>query len=151
LRSFRIRTAVLLRTSLATGHSQYVLSIPPTPRASVGVLVVDDDAGVRDVCTVMLRSLGYRAAAESSGEEALAALDAAAVELVLLDLEMPNMKGAEVLRTIKQRRPNLRVVVMSGRPREDLRNYLSTGADAVIHKPFRLAELGRSIGKALAS
>lgn len=126
-----------------------MLSAHPTPRASV--LIVDDDAGVRDVCTVMLRSLGYRAHAESSGEEALESLDAATVELVLLDLEMPKMKGAELLRTLKQNRPGVRVVVMSGRPAEDLRRYLATGADAVIQKPFRLSELGFSIGSALSS
>jgi CheY-like chemotaxis protein len=131
------------------GHSPSVASVLPTPRASV--LIVDDDAGVRDVCTVMLRSLGYRAQAECCGEDALASLNASAVELVLLDLEMPTMKGAELLHTLKQRKPGLRVVVMSGSTHEDLDRYLSSGADAVIQKPFRLAELGRSIGSALVA
>jgi CheY-like chemotaxis protein len=134
----------------AGGHSTYVVSKSPNPPRA-HVLIVDDDAGVRDVCTVMLRSLGYGTRAESCGEDALLTLNTKAVELVLLDLEMPTMKGDELLRTLKQRRPWLRVVMMSGRPGEDLRSYLSTGADAVIQKPFRLAELGRSIGSALAS
>jgi CheY-like chemotaxis protein len=124
-----------------------VVSIVPTPRASV--LVVDDDAGVRDVCTSMLHSLGYRARAESCGEAALASLSASSVELVLLDLEMPTMRGDDVLRTLKQRRPGVRVVVMSGCTHVDLGGYLARGADAVIRKPFRLAELGSSIRGAL--
>jgi len=114
------------------------------------VLVVDDDAGVRDVCTIMLRALGYDATSASSGERALESVASGDVEIVLMDLEMPRMKGDEVLRTLKQRRPAVRVVVMSGRPRADLRSYLDTGADAVIQKPFRLAELDLSVGSALA-
>jgi CheY-like chemotaxis protein len=127
--------------------------VPPQPTLlpRANVLIVDDDAGVRDVCTTMLKALGYDAKAESSGERALAKLaDEQNVEVVLLDLEMPRMKGGEVLRALKQRRPGVRVVVMSGLPRADLHAYLATGADAVIQKPFRLAELDLSVGSALA-
>jgi CheY-like chemotaxis protein len=125
------------------GHNPNMVSVLPTPRASA--LIVDDDAGVRDVCTVMLRSLGYRARAESCAADALAALHTSTVELVLLDLQMPSMTGAELLPALKQRRPGVRVVVMSGSSQADLDRYLSQGADAVIRKPFRLAELGRAI------
>ena len=130
------------------GHSSYVVTVLPNPRASV--LIVDDDAGVRDVCASMLRSLGYHAQTESCGEDALAALSATEVELVLLDLEMPTMRGDDLLHALKQRQPSVRVVVMSGCTHVDLGSYLAHGADAVIQKPFRLAELGRSIRCALA-
>lgn len=125
--------------------------LPPAHTLRAKVLIVDDDAGVRDVCTTMLRALGYGARSESSGEGALRTLSGNDdVELVLLDLEMPRMKGDEVLRKLKKQMPDVRVVVMSGRPRADLSTYLSTGADAVIQKPFRLQELDDSVEAALA-
>lgn len=141
----------LLQIFQVGSHYPNVTPQPTSHRANV--LVVDDDAGVRDVCTIMLKALGYDAKTASSGERALETLETRAsddIGIVLLDLEMPRMKGDEVLRTLKQRRPALRVVVMSGRPRDDLRSYLATGADAVIQKPFRLAELDLSVGAALA-
>lgn len=98
----------------------------------------------------MLRALGYDATATSSGERALESVASGDVEIVLLNLEMPRMQGDEVLRTLKLHRPAVRVVVMSGRPRADLGSYLATGADAVIQKPFRLAELDLSVASALA-
>ena len=80
----------------------------PPPRSPLArVLVVDDDPGVRDVCTTLLHVLGYGAREARSGAHALAALgtEQEAVELVLLDLEMPDMGGAEVLRTLKSEPP----------------------------------------------
>lgn len=122
---------------------------PFHPRADV--LVVDDDAGVRDVCTALLHALGYRAAAASSGEMAIETLAAndARVQLVLLDLDMPTMRGDEVLRVVKAERPHVRVLLMSGNPRYDLRAYLDQGADAVLHKPFGLRDLDDSLDLAL--
>lgn len=125
-----------------------MLPPPQTPRANV--LIVDDDAGVRDVCTTMLHVLGYEAHEVRGGEQAMAALDSdQSVKLVLLDLQMPNMDGEEVLRALKQKRPDLRVLMMSGRARGDLSQYLETGADAVLKKPFGLTELDESLGAAL--
>src|SRR4051812_12988690 len=71
-------------------------NVPPEPTSHRGnVLIVDDDAGVRDVCTIMLKALGYDAKSASSGERALETLETKAsddIEVVLLDLEMPRMK-----------------------------------------------------------
>jgi CheY-like chemotaxis protein len=114
-------------------------------------LVVDDDAGVRDVCTALFHALGYTAYEASCGESALAALSGGAehLHLVLLDLEMPGMRGDEVMRAVKAARPNVRVLLMSGKPSSDLRAYLEAGADGVLRKPFGLRDLDDSVGALL--
>jgi CheY-like chemotaxis protein len=126
-----------------------MLPPPLSPRGHV--LVVDDDAGVRNVCTALLHALGYGAAAASSGSKAIETLAAndPGVELVLLDIDMPDISGDEVLRAVKASQPHVRVLMMSGRPRDDLRGYLARGADGVLRKPFGLSDLDDSLGLAL--
>ncbi|MET0339349.1 MAG: response regulator [Polyangiales bacterium] len=117
------------------------------------MLVVDDDPGVRDVCTALFHALGYRAAEASCGASALEAATCRGGEhlhLVLLDLEMPGMRGDEVMRALKAARPNVRVLLMSGRPSNDLRAYLDRGADGVLRKPFGLRDLDDSVGALLS-
>ncbi len=115
----------------------------PPPAFPPAVLVVDDDDGVRDVCATLLDVLGFRARGARGGAEALAALPD--VDVVLLDLHMPQMGGAEVLEAVRRVRPDVKVVVMSGRPREDLDGWLESGANGVLRKPFGLGELGSSL------
>jgi CheY-like chemotaxis protein len=109
-------------------------------------LVVDDDAGVRDVCSTLLHALGYDAAVVSNGNNALDALTAREPQLVLLDLELPGMRGEDVLRALKAQCPDVRVLVMSGKPSRDLASCLAEGADGVLRKPFKMSDLDRSVG-----
>lgn len=122
-----------------------MLPPPLTPRGHV--LVVDDDPGVRDVCTALFHALGYGVAEASCGRTAMArvAAEAARVRLVLLDLEMPGMRGDAVLSALKAAHPHLRIVLMSGRPGGELFGYLARGADGVLRKPFGLSDLGQSV------
>lgn len=126
--------------------------LPPPLEPRANVLIVDDDAGVRDVCTTMLHVLGFRAHDARDGFQAIDSIEHGKdpVELVLLDLTMPDMDGATVLKHLKQTRPDVRVLVMSGRPRDDLRQFLAEGASAVLKKPFGLSELGDSIETAFS-
>ena len=126
-----------------------MLSPPAPPRARV--LIVDDDAGVRNVCSTLLRVLGYRTDVASNGATALASLHGndQRVQLVLLDLELPGMHGGEVLRQVKATLPGVRVLVMSGKPGRDLRRFLLAGADGVLQKPFGMNELDDCVGAAL--
>lgn len=120
--------------------------LPPSTPARARVLVVDDDAGVRDVISTLLDALGYDAAVASDGLLALDAVTTGAPELVLLDLELPGMRGEDVLSAVKARRPDVRVVVMSGKPNRDLSSVLAQGADGVLRKPFKMSDLDRSVG-----
>ncbi len=67
------------------------------------VLIVDDDAAMRDALTEAVRDLGFAARAAASGRDALAALDREAIDAVLLDLRMPGLDGLAVLRRIRAR------------------------------------------------
>jgi two-component system cell cycle sensor histidine kinase/response regulator CckA len=143
---------LLVKTDAATGHYIGMLPPPATPRGNV--LIVDDDAGVRDVCTTLLHALGYGAAEASTGPKALETLvnnenSQQSVQLVLLDIELPGMHGRDVLRAVKRNNPGVRVLVMSGKPGRDLQTFLSDGADGVLQKPFGMAKLDASVGAAL--
>jgi CheY-like chemotaxis protein len=135
--------------------------LPPSALPGCQILIVDDDAGVRDVCATLLRALGYRAAEASTGHKALETVvrdcvnnDAQSddrVQLVLLDLEMPGMHGAEVLRAMKEANPHVRVLVMSGKPGRDLHPFLADGADGILRKPFGMRALDASVMAALGN
>jgi CheY-like chemotaxis protein len=125
-----------------------MLPPPACPRANV--LIVDDAAGVRDVCTSLLHALGYKASCVEGQAEALASLSVDGAQVALVDLELPGAQDGSLLRALRQERPCLRVLLMSGRPRNDLSRFLGQGADAVLQKPFRLGDLDQSLDVALA-
>lgn len=127
--------------------------LPPPARPRANILIVDDDAGVRDVCTSLLHALGYQASGAEGRDQALATLsgDGAEVALALVDMELPGAQDGSLLRALKREQPGLRVLLMSGRPRSNLQRFLQTGADAVLEKPFRMGELDQSLHVALLS
>ena len=110
------------------------------------VLVVDDEEVVAAVLGDMLASSGHHVEVTSSGPEAIGRFEAGRFDLVLTDLAMPEMTGWEVARTIKDRNPAVRVVLVSGfgvevSP-EDLRAH---GVDLVLAKPLRLSDIEHAL------
>jgi signal transduction histidine kinase/CheY-like chemotaxis protein len=135
-------------------------SIPiPVPEADADwhgdgrALVVDDDPGVRRVASRMLGSFGLSVRAVESGQEALDALaeQSDAFDVVLLDLTMPAMDGPETFERIRQLRPSLPVVMMSGYHEDELRPDLDARISGFIQKPFTPGELARRVRAALAA
>lgn len=82
--------------------------------ALLNLLIVDDEREVREACREAASSLGYRTSAAESAEHALRVMDSHNIDVVLLDLKLPGAGGLEVLRQIKQRRPDIEVVVVTG-------------------------------------
>lgn len=78
------------------------------------VLVVDDDAAVRETLMLLLDQAGYSTAGAQSAFEALEQIKSAAPDVLLSDLEMPNMSGFEFLSIIRSRFPQIAVIAMSG-------------------------------------
>lgn len=102
------------------------------------VLIVDDEDSVRDVLVRLIEDLGYAAIAASDGAQALAVLSGGAtVEAVLVDLTMPGMSGAALIAEIRQRLPELPVIVCSGYDRS--RN--GPTVHGYLAKPFRIEAL----------
>jgi CheY-like chemotaxis protein len=106
------------------------------------ILVVDDEPGIVDVLVAVLGDAGHRALGAANGKDALQKLEVSLPELVLLDLEMPVMDGAQTLQSLRKdaRYTDLPVIIMSGIP-ESMVKRRCRGFDAVLRKPFALDEL----------
>ena len=112
------------------------------------ILVVEDEPVVRRLARMALEEVGYSVVEASDGGDALALLrrDGSAVQLVLSDVVMPGMGGQELARILRDHRPELPLLFMSGYQGEDVtdRGLLEPGA-AFIQKPFAPHELARRV------
>jgi CheY-like chemotaxis protein len=118
------------------------------------ILVVDDEAPVRDVLGQQLGRAGHDVALASDGQEALRSLREAPADVVILDLIMPEKDGTEALREIRRDFPRTRVIAISGGGVAGPKGYLQIatllGADRTLTKPFAVKEIHRLIEEVLA-
>jgi len=119
---------------------------PDLPGGSETILLVEDEASLRRAVASGLRDLGYTALEAEDGARALELWDGSqGVDLLLTDEVMPGMAGSELAQRLRQLRPGLPVVLVSG--------YLESGAgetaaqqdSIIVGKPFSLAEVARMI------
>jgi PAS domain S-box-containing protein len=116
------------------------------------VLVVDDDNSVGQMVVEMLEIIGCRATVCADGREALDLYRrrGAEIDVVLLDLVMPNMDGKAVFRELKQIDPQVRVLVSSGYSVDGgAQELLAEGASGFIQKPYKVADLKTSLAAVL--
>ncbi|MCB2189121.1 MAG: response regulator [Deltaproteobacteria bacterium] len=116
------------------------------------ILLVDDEAALRDLGVLALTEHGYRVLTAESGEEALAVFQQKkdAVKLVILDLGMPGMGGRRCLHELKELAPALPVIVASGYlGGEQLPDSLGSQTAAILPKPFKRADLLAAVDQAL--
>ena len=115
------------------------------------ILVVDDDAGVREALSEFLLSLGYWVVTVENGEDALAEYGKGDFDVVMADLIMPNMDGMELLRRIREIKNNEVIFLMiTGHPSISTAvEAINRGADDYITKPFHLEDVKLRISKAL--
>jgi two-component system response regulator MtrA len=105
------------------------------------VLLVEDDASIREVATLGLEQAGLRVTAIGDGREGLARFREGGVDLVLLDVMLPSLDGFEVCREIR-RDSGAPIVMLTARSElHDVVVGLELGADDYVTKPFELAEL----------
>jgi two-component system OmpR family response regulator len=106
------------------------------------ILVVEDDSVLSAALTRAFNQSAYAVDLAENGEDANRALDAAAYDLVVLDLALPGVDGLSVLRRLRDRRLRVPVLVLSARDSLDDRvKGLDLGADDYLTKPFDLPEL----------
>jgi PAS domain S-box-containing protein len=116
------------------------------------VLVVDDDPSALDICRRMLGNLGFNVIIATSGTDGLESymkfqLD---LSLVIVDMQMSDMSGAELTRRIRAVDPNMHVLVCSGYSAEDALYELGkVPIDGFLAKPFSLHELAQAVASAL--
>ena len=116
------------------------------------LLVADDDPSLRRVLTVALRRAGHEVTACASGDEAVALLACQRFDAVVTDLHMPGCSGLEVLRSARQARPDLPVIIVSGcNDAGEAVSALKEGASDYVVKPYDLDDLEARLGRVLAA
>jgi DNA-binding response OmpR family regulator len=114
----------------------------PPQSAGMRVLVVDDSERVRKTLASGLHAHGLTVDTASDGREALHLIETLPFDVVVLDLMMPTMDGVELLRALKGRATNPRILVLSARDQvQDRVDALNLGADDYLVKPFAFDEL----------
>jgi DNA-binding response OmpR family regulator len=112
------------------------------PMSQRKVLVVEDDAAIRRGLVDALKFGGYAVLEAADGKSGLAAATGAALDLVLLDVMLPQMDGFAVLTELRRARPALPVIMLTARGTEDDRvRGLAGGADDYVVKPFSAKEV----------
>jgi DNA-binding response OmpR family regulator len=105
------------------------------------ILLVEDDATIGELLTSSLRSHGYGVSWALTGTQALSRAETVDVDLVLLDLGLPDLDGVEVCRRLRRLQPGAVLVMLTARTAEmDVVVGLEAGADDYLVKPVRLAE-----------
>jgi CheY-like chemotaxis protein len=121
----------------------------------LSILLVEDNASMREVVELALRTAGHRVASQPDGREAIAALRAEPVDLIITDVLMPKMDGVEFIQYVHQTWPEIPIIAMSGGgerlPVEYcLKTARTLGAAATLEKPFLGSQLLAAVAEALA-
>jgi CheY-like chemotaxis protein len=104
------------------------------------ILVVDDEILLTETLDDFFKGLGHEVSVALNGEEAIKAVEKHSPEIVLLDLEMPKVKGIEVLKVIRKRSPNTKVLIITGHPNQKA-DVEAIGIDGFFVKPIQLSAL----------
>jgi len=114
------------------------------------ILIVDDEESVRDSLERVLRKAGYFTRSAGSGEEALTLMAAAAADLVLTDLRMPDGDGLNLLKSLKKKYPDVEVIVLTGYGTiETAVEAIKEGAYDFITKPPKKAVILSTVERAI--
>lgn len=109
---------------------------------SIQVLLVDDEIEFMQTLVKRMKKRGLNVQGVKSGEEALDALEENPAHVVVLDVKMPGMSGIEVLKAIKQRMPQIEVIMLTGHASLELAMQgMESGAYDYLMKPMDLDEL----------
>lgn len=119
------------------------------------ILVVDDEAEVRQLIQDLLTREGHELIFAENGRQALERARNRPLDLVITDLIMPEMEGLETIRGLRREHKNLKIIAISGGGRTDPNDYLRTarvfGACKTLQKPFMVAEFLGTVKDVLAS
>ncbi|MEP6781461.1 MAG: PAS domain S-box protein [Gemmatimonadaceae bacterium] len=114
------------------------------------VLVVEDEDGVRELVRRLLTQQGYTVLMATNADEALEVFRREPIDALLTDVVMPGGSGPELARSLRQERPDLKVIYMSGYTEDAIVHRGVIGADIdFLHKPFTAASLGRKLREVL--
>lgn len=106
------------------------------------IMVVEDNADMRELFCTVLNDSGYRTVPAADGEEAIELTESEYVDLVVADVMMPNMDGYELTKLLRQSRPDLPVLIVSAKDQfDDMQRGFRAGCDDYMIKPINVNEL----------
>ncbi len=120
----------------------------PIERQQKRIIVVDDDAAVREMLVRVLVGDGYSALPVADGDEALELMSRAHFDLALLDLGMPDKNGWEVFTELARQHPDLSVIIITAKPHQRAQAN-AVGAGALLEKPLSFPELLETVERLL--
>jgi len=117
---------------------------PPQPERTnfLNLVIVDDERAIREACREVARAVGFNALVADSAEHAYRLIESQAVDVILLDLKLPGTGGLEALTRIKQCRPDVEVIVVTGFATvQSAVQAMKKGAYDYVTKPFSMEEI----------
>ncbi len=116
------------------------------------ILVVDDEESIREFLEIMLRKEGYEVSCAEDGQKALDLLSKKSFDMVISDLQMPNLTGLELLKEVKDQYPDMLFMMITAfGTTENAVEAMKLGAYDYITKPFKIDEVRINIANALRS
>jgi CheY-like chemotaxis protein len=118
-------------------------------RPNLNILLAEDNPVNQKMALIVLRKLGLKADTAMNGKEVLVALEGHAYDLVLMDIQMPEMDGIEATKTIRKLWPQgPKIIVVTSFEEEMCRDLCyNAGADDFLNKPVKIDELGAAIDR----
>jgi DNA-binding NtrC family response regulator len=136
------------------------LHVPFEPRAledrdiarSKRIILVDDDDAIRKILFLLLSELKFEVQSFDNAHDALAFFNNKGAELVLTDIQMPDMDGCELAFNIKKTSPKTPVILMTGMEKDEVEDDVNNGyADFILFKPFNIKYLRKIVYSFLAN
>lgn len=120
-------------------------------RQIMSILVIDDEEEIRTMLSSILADEGYLVETAKNGKDALKNIKNAKFDLALVDIELPDIKGTELLSKLKQAQPKMATVIVTGHPSvENAITSVNNKADGYVLKPINVPTLLETIKKILA-
>lgn len=117
-------------------------------KRQITILIVEDDQDLREALAAALCDEGYQVLSAQDADAAIASVKAHKVNIVFVDICLPDMNGVEVYKAIKKIQPAATTVMMTGFFAQDLVNAaISAGAYDVLYKPFTMNDILKMIKK----
>jgi DNA-binding NtrC family response regulator len=114
------------------------------------ILLVDDDQGIRDTLSMVLKGYGHKVRCAASAAEALEALRQEEFDILLVDIRLPDKDGIQLLHSIPDRVPAPKAIVITGYPTlENAVGAANEGASGYLYKPFEVRQLLEKINSLL--
>jgi DNA-binding response OmpR family regulator len=117
------------------------------------ILVVDDDATVRELLRVILKKEGYEVSLAADGREAIRCFRRNPADLIITDIIMPEQEGLKTILDLRKQYKDVKIIAISGGGQYGLGDYLDAasafGADRTFAKPFDRVELIKAVGQLL--